>query len=456
MSRSHVFTRLLMATVATAFLMPAVAQAGFEWRGSSAPPAAPTAASAQGEVITDQSYPEPVIMWQDNGVAPAPMPAQKIGTVESAPVLPPAAPVAVELAPSSASLAPNLPTPVMDKADNGQVVDGFGSDLPLAIALQQITPAGYQVSFGAGVSPGTSVSWEGGKPWKTVLSETLSAKGLNYVIDGNVIRVIEQRDAAFVSPAMPNVTGIESMPAMSGVAAPAAQGADALAIMKAPEKPVDIRRQKPTSLLHKMKSLGRKMTAEEEATLKEEERTKGDMPVVDQKEQAKTQATVTKSVTSDVVHPPAPPAAVAATANDISWNAAPANEVAMPMQITRDALTVLPVKEAVPPVTSGVTMSADTAQPGVVASATWHGAHGQTLRDVLKSWSDVAGVELYWSIDYDYRLQNDVGYPGSYDEAVGHLLDLFATVRPQPYGQLHQDNGNGARVLVIKSYDAAG
>lgn len=454
MSRSHVFTRLLMATAATAFLMPAVAQAGFEWKGPSAPPVAPLSAPETGAVVTEPSYPEPVIMWQDNGVAPAPMPAQKVGTVESAPVLPPSAPAAVELAPSSSALAPNLPAPVMDKADSGQVVDGFGSDLPLAIALQQITPAGYQFSFGAGVSPGTSVSWEGGKPWKTVLSETLSAKGLNYVIEGNVIRVIEQRNAPFAAPAMPNVTGIESMPAMGGAAAmPAAQGADALAIMKAPEKPVDIRRQKPTSLLHKMKTLGRKMTAEEEATLKEEERTKGDMPVAAQKSAVKTQP--------QTVLPPAPPAAVAASSTgDIAWSTPTANDaampIAMPMQITRDAMSFPPVKEAVPPVTSGVTMSADTAQAGVVASATWHGARGQTLRDVLKSWSDVAGVELYWSIDYDYRLQNDVGYPGTFDEAVGHLLDLFATVRPQPYGQLHQDNGNGARVLVIKSYDAAG
>ena len=83
----------------------------------------------------------------------------------------------------------------------------------------------------------------------------------------------------------------------------------------------------------------------------------------------------------------------------------------------------------------------------------WAGAKGATLRDTLKNWSEEASVELYWSIDYDYKLKGDISYAGSYDEAVGKLLDQFAAVRPQPYGQLHQSK-DGPRVLVVKSYDA--
>jgi hypothetical protein len=86
------------------------------------------------------------------------------------------------------------------------------------------------------------------------------------------------------------------------------------------------------------------------------------------------------------------------------------------------------------------------------AGPPWTGAKGATLRDTLKNWSAAADVELYWSIDYDYKLRGDINYAGSYDEAVGKLLDQFAAVRPQPYGQLHQSK-DGPRVLVVKSYD---
>ena len=40
--------------------------------------------------------------------------------------------------------------------------------------------------------------------------------------------------------------------------------------------------------------------------------------------------------------------------------------------------------------------------------------------------------------------------PGTYDEAVGSLLDKFTAVRPQPYAELHRGT---PRVLMVKSYD---
>jgi len=84
------------------------------------------------------------------------------------------------------------------------------------------------------------------------------------------------------------------------------------------------------------------------------------------------------------------------------------------------------------------------------AAAGWSVGKGQTLRDVLKGWSDTAGVDLFWSITYDYRINDDMSFPGTYDEAVGHLLDKFSAIRPQPYAELHAGK---PRVLVIKSYD---
>lgn len=64
------------------------------------------------------------------------------------------------------------------------VAEGFGSDIPLALALGQIVPPSFAYSFGDGVNPGKRVSWEGGKPWNEVLADVLQPLGLTFEIDG--------------------------------------------------------------------------------------------------------------------------------------------------------------------------------------------------------------------------------------------------------------------------------
>lgn len=82
------------------------------------------------------------------------------------------------------------PAPQMQAAPLDQtVVQGFGRDISLAIALRQIAPSSYAYKFADGVSPGQKVSWEGGKPWPDVLSDMLAANGLQVVILGHVITV---------------------------------------------------------------------------------------------------------------------------------------------------------------------------------------------------------------------------------------------------------------------------
>lgn len=68
------------------------------------------------------------------------------------------------------------------KNETFDVIDGFGKDLPLALALRQVVPARYAFSFGQGVNAGTKVSWVGGKPWNEVLEATLTPIGLDFVI----------------------------------------------------------------------------------------------------------------------------------------------------------------------------------------------------------------------------------------------------------------------------------
>ena len=79
------------------------------------------------------------------------------------------------------------------------VVEGFGKDMPLAMALGQIVPHKYAYSFGKGVNPGVSISWEGGKPWNEVLDDALKPLGLHAQIINDILSI--SKDGAEGAPA---------------------------------------------------------------------------------------------------------------------------------------------------------------------------------------------------------------------------------------------------------------
>lgn len=66
---------------------------------------------------------------------------------------------------------------------------GFGKDLPMALALSQVIPEGYIHSFASDVDAGSTVSWEGGKPWDVVLNDMLRPKNLTAVIRGKQVTI---------------------------------------------------------------------------------------------------------------------------------------------------------------------------------------------------------------------------------------------------------------------------
>jgi hypothetical protein len=74
-------------------------------------------------------------------------------------------------------------------APSFEMVSGFGSDLSLAIALQQIIPPSYAYSFTSGVNPGMKVSWNGEKPWNVILDEMLAPLNLRAEIRGKTVRI---------------------------------------------------------------------------------------------------------------------------------------------------------------------------------------------------------------------------------------------------------------------------
>lgn len=69
------------------------------------------------------------------------------------------------------------------------LVDGFGADIPLVLALRQIAPAQYAFQFQNKADAGVKISWEGnGRPWLDVLQESLRGHGLQaFVVDNRLL-----------------------------------------------------------------------------------------------------------------------------------------------------------------------------------------------------------------------------------------------------------------------------
>lgn len=88
---------------------------------------------------------------------------------------------------------PIIPTinraPAQQFAPQFAEAEGFGTALPLALALSQVIPSEFTHNFAVGVDPGTTVSWQGGKAWNLVLEDMLRPSGLTASIQNNAVTI---------------------------------------------------------------------------------------------------------------------------------------------------------------------------------------------------------------------------------------------------------------------------
>jgi len=154
-------------------LSPLPAHAGFEWVApntqptyqapSMVAPALPSQATTAPEIIS------PVIISGDSGPTMHTSPAETFSMAPAPVPVPKPAPSRTDLATATIT----MPSP----ANNG-VVQGFASQIPLALALRQILPTGTNFSIEQDVNMDTSVSYKGGKPWRETLQDMLTPAGL--------------------------------------------------------------------------------------------------------------------------------------------------------------------------------------------------------------------------------------------------------------------------------------
>lgn len=119
--------------------------------------------------------------------------AAPVAPVQAAPIM--AAPVQattpIPQAPVAATPYYAGPTPVsVAPQGNFTVAEGFGSDLPLVMAIRQIVPTEYGFVFDEGINLGSNVSWQGGQPWNVVLQNVLTPLNLRAQISGSMVSIL--------------------------------------------------------------------------------------------------------------------------------------------------------------------------------------------------------------------------------------------------------------------------
>lgn len=397
------------------------ALAGFQWKGT-------------GNSLPAEK--QETMIWSD-GAPPAS--AQKVAPVEKAPMVLSApvmdekpmqlhapspkkpvmaAPVTIpEPMPAPKAVAEQkTPAPIAEQpfmvetktSSDNAVVSGFGSDLPLVLVLQQVIPEGYQFTLADGVNPDTFVSWKGGKPWQEILSTTLAANDLQFKLQNKMVTVAHSApniELPSFQPVTITPTEKEAPPTSLLTPAPVDQQPTAPFVLP----PLEDENMAPISITP---------VAKEAA-------------VPDSKKKAEPLPLSMVEVPELKEAMPLPP-----LEPEIQWDNTD------PMT-TQSPVMANPVEEK-------TTKSTATLSPATRTS--WTARQGSTLRTVLGDWAKKVNIELYWSIDYDYKLQKDISLQGNFEEAVANLMTEFTEMRPQPYGQLHI-GASGPRVLVVKSYD---
>jgi hypothetical protein len=357
-------------------------------------------------------------------------------------------------------------------AENYDMTEGFGNDVPLAIALTEIVPASYAYAFGDNVNAGQRVSWTGGKPWPDTLLEMVSPLGLRTDIQGRMV-VIRSTGAATT----PQKASIESVP-LPESAAPQKQAA---AAQDQQLDIYDVRRQiindpgtnranQPAQTLEMIKE-----------TTTSTESMPGQSKIIPPAEDLDPLPGMTQDETS------APPPTDDVTADVLREMALPAKDMEADEKKALLEKPILldkkdPVKaegatspKALPPTFSDLPKpllaETDQAVAAVVAEAKmpqdselsaapsqkglWEAQKGDSLRRTLDSWSRKANIELVWESSHDYTIESNVMVSGDVQRALKMVFSQGLSAEKAPLMTFIEQSGPQRGKVIIQD-DSAG
>lgn len=466
-------SRLLLATALIGYFIATPAWAGFTLVAPDASATqAPTAPVAPVQSKTIQNNPSQNNTVTRTRVGP---PVIELSAIPAPTIAP--QPMAQISAPQPAVMAPVS----MTAAE--KTVSGFGKDIPLVIAAQQIAPADRQIAFGKGVDPSMPISWKGGKGWHHVLGSALNQRGLQMAEQGNLLFISQSstnvgapkasllmqprntNDAMAASPVAPmpmaSMSATNNMPMpVAPASVPTNNWAPPQDINAAYREPPAAPAMPPMMMQPAPVAAPVAMQAPTPAMLPYDapvipaasmQTVPAPAPVQTMAAPAPVQNTVIPAQTMVAPQNPQPvmmPPVVQPVAQPIAQPAAIPPAVAAPLPnitqaVPTSALAAAP-KAIEPAITNPVITNVDSGEP-------WFASMGRSLKQTLEIWSKRANVTLRWDSEFDYPVQTDVSIKGDYESAVRTLLHGFSSAQPQPVARLYRPEHGMPGVLLVST-----
>lgn len=295
-------------------------------------------------------------------------------------------------------------------ASAAEVVNGFGSDVPLSRVVDQIVPDGFNVIYGDGVDESSRISWTGGDVWQMVLGKSAEAHGFSVSISDQEVYIGKRftPPQASLSPS-PSHGATASAPSQMGgggfvIVSPDRQASQPpqTAQTPPPSPPVS------GAALPSIDGANYETQAAREPAAEPARRT----------------------WSSEPRYIPEPPTALP----DIDEPAVYREEN--------------PVKDVVDEhITASKAVDLNSMEPDMVVSSTqtWVVEPAEYLRTIMEDWAESAGWTLVWNSDYDYPMQAGAKFYGDFLEATGELVRSLKDARPALTVSFYKGN----RVVVI-------
>lgn len=351
------------------------------------------------------------------------------------------------------------------QASLAQRAEGFGRDVPLALAVRQIVPNDYLVRFEGSVDQSAIVSWSGADEWQVVLGRLVSARGASFRLDGQTV-LIAASSGSTVNPPANHVSSPPSVPASqtseSGraserspvVQAPAVRAQVAQPAATPPPSPAEVRtgglvirpsrvEAAPPPVVPQVAPVPVRDVSAGSGGVSNQARLPGapPAPVSTQALPPATQGAGGGAAVSPPVgsNPSAQaghaPSARIESGVGAASNAAVGGPASAPdsrsAQSQRQQSARAEDRQAVRP-------------PSSNGPSGWRAARGETLNNVLSDWADKAGWSVVFRSRVVYELQAGAQFEGDFMEAATALLKSVQA-NPAPNATFYRGN----RVLVI-------